>query len=163
MGQNGIKKRFRGSYELKVDDRGRIKVPSKYLSALEEQYGKELYITSINGDRVLLYPLGVWEGIEQAIATMRVRSPEIEDYVSRTSFWGNEGEVDGKGRVLIPPELRTSSKLDGNVRIIGKIDHMVLWNEDEFRAKALSGEFSDEKLHQVSLMLNEIAAAGSKE
>ena len=84
-------------------------------------------------------------------------------YVSRTSFWGNEGEVDGKGRVLIPPELRTSSKLDGNVRIIGKIDHMVLWNEDEFRAKALSGEFSDEKLHQVSLMLNEIAAVGSKE
>jgi MraZ protein len=122
-----------------------------------------LYITSINGDRVLLYPLEVWEGIEQAIATMRVRSPEIEDYVSRTSFWGNEGEVDGKGRVLIPPELRTSSKLDGNVRIIGKIDHMVLWNEDEFRAKALSGEFSDEKLHQVSLMLNEIAAVGSKE
>lgn len=151
-------KRFRGSYELKMDDRGRIKVPAKYLSVLEEQYGKELYITSVNGDRVLLYPLTVWEAIEQSIETMKVRTPEIENYVSRTSFWGNEGEVDGRGRVLIPPELRTAGKLNDNLRIIGKIDHMVIWNEEMFRSKALSGEFSDEKLHQVSLMLNDADA-----
>lgn len=143
---------------MKMDDRGRIKVPAKYLSVLEEQYGKELYITSVNGDRVLLYPLTVWEAIEQSIETMKVRTPEIENYVSRTSFWGNEGEVDGRGRVLIPPELRTAGKLNDNLRIIGKIDHMVIWNEEMFRSKALSGEFSDEKLHRVSLMLNDADA-----
>lgn len=152
-------KRFRGSYELKVDDKGRIKVPSKYLSVLEETYGNDLYITSINGDRVFIYPLKVWEVIEQSIEAMKVRSPEIEDYISRTSFWGNEGEVDNRGRVLIPPELRSSSKLDGNVRVIGKIDHMVLWNEDMFRAKALDGEFSDDKLHEVSRLLNDFTAS----
>ncbi|MCP5105509.1 MAG: hypothetical protein GY950_19135 [bacterium] len=157
MGQNGIKKRFRGSYELKVDDRGRIKIPSKYLSVLEEQYGKELYITSINGDRVLVYPLEVWEAIEQSIETMKVRTPEIENYVSRTSFWGNEGEVDGRGRVLIPPELRSAGKLKDNVRIIGKIDHIVIWNEEMFRSVALSGEFTDEKLHEVSRLINEFS------
>ncbi|MCU0289190.1 MAG: hypothetical protein MUF15_22695 [Acidobacteria bacterium] len=150
-------KRFRGSYELKVDDKGRIKVPTKYLSVLEEGgYGNDLYITSINGDRVLIYPLKVWEVIEQSIETMKIRSPEIEEYISRTSFWGNEGEVDNRGRILIPPELRSSGKLDGNVRIIGEIDHMTLWNEDLFRSKALSGEFTDEKLHEVSRLLNEI-------
>ena len=71
----GKVRRFRGSYELKLDDRGRIKIPSKYLSVLEEQYGKELYITSINGDRVFLYPLEVWEAIEQSIETKKVRAP----------------------------------------------------------------------------------------
>ncbi len=140
---------------MKMDDRGRIKVPAKYLSALEGQYGKELYITSLNGDRVLLYPLAVWEAIEQSIETMKVRSPEIENYVSRTGFWGNEGEVDGRGRVLIPTELRTSGKLNGNLRIIGKIDHMVIWNEEMFKSNALSGEFTDEKLHRVSMLLND--------
>lgn len=144
---------------MKMDDRGRIKVPAKYLSVLEEQYGKELYITSLNGDRVLLYPLSVWEAIEQSIEAKKVRTPDIENYVSRTSFWGNEGEVDGRGRVLIPPELRTAAQLNGNLRVIGKIDHMVIWNEEMFRSKALSGEFTDEKLYQVSLMLNDAETA----
>ncbi len=159
----GKVRRFRGSYELKLDDRGRIKIPSKYLSVLEEQYGKELYITSINGDRVFLYPLEVWEAIEQSIETKKVRAPEIEDYVSRTSFWGNESEVDSRGRVLIPPELRTSSKLNDNVRIFGEIDYMVIWNEELFRAKSLSGEFTDEKLHEVSRLLNESSALSKGE
>ena len=148
-------KRFRGSYELKVDDKGRIKIPSKYLSTLEEQYGKELYITSVNGDRVFLYPLKVWEVIEQRIEQMKVRTPEIENYISRTSFWGNESEVDNRGRVLIPPELRAAGQLDGQARLIGKIDHMVLWNEDLFREKTLKGDFSDEKMNEVSRLLNE--------
>lgn len=151
----GKTKRFRGSYELKVDDRGRLKIPSKYLSVLEEQYGKELYITSINGDRVFLYPLKVWEAIEQSIETIKVRAPEVEEYVSRTSFWGNESEVDSRGRVLVAPELRAASELNGNVRIIGKIDHMLIWNEDLFRAKSLQGEFTDEQLHKVSSLLKE--------
>jgi MraZ protein len=163
MGKNGIKKRFRGSYELKVDDRGRIKIPSKYLSVLAEQYGKELYITSINGDRVFLYPLNIWEAIEQSIETMKVRAPEIEDYVSRTSFWGSESEVDSRGRVLIPPELRTASNLNDNVRIFGKIDHMVIWNEELFKTKSLSGEFTDEKLHEVSRLLNEFSTLSTDE
>jgi MraZ protein len=156
MGQNGINRRFRGSFVLKVDDRGRIKVPSQYLSILKEQYGNDLYITSLNGDRVYLYPLNVWEGIEQSIERIKVRSPEIDEYISRTSYWGNEGEVDTRGRVLIPPELRQEGQLNGaNLRIFGKIDHMVLWNEGLFKEISLSGEFSDEKLQKVSRLINE--------
>jgi MraZ protein len=156
MGQNGIKRRFRGSFVLKVDDRGRIKIPSQYLSALQEQYGNELYITSLNGDRVYLYPLKVWEGIEQSIERLKIRSPEIDEYINRTSYWGNEAEVDNRGRVLIPPELRKASRLNGSdLRIFGKIDHMLLWNEEMFKEKELSGEFSDEKLQIVSRLINE--------
>ncbi len=147
---------------LKLDDRGRIKIPSRYLSILEEQYGKEIYITSLNGDHVLLYPLKVWEEIEQTIERIKVRSPEIEEYVRRTSFWGNEGEVDSRGRVLIPPELRNGSKLnDHNVRIFGGIDHMVVWNEELFRVKSLAGDFGDEKLQEVSRILRESSGEGS--
>jgi MraZ protein len=156
MGQNGLNRRFRGSFVLKVDDRGRIKIPSQYLSILKEQYGIELYITSLNGDRVYLYPLKVWEGIEQSIERIKIRSPEIDEYISRTSYWGNEGEVDARGRVLIPPELRQKSQLNGaNLRIFGKIDHLVLWNERLFKEISLSGEFSDEKLQKVSRLITE--------
>lgn len=155
MGQNGIKKRFRGSFVLRVDDRGRVKIPSQYLSILTGQYGNDLYITSLNGDHVLIYPLKVWEDIEQSIEKIKVRAPEIQEYISRTSYWGNESEVDTRGRVLIPPELRKSGQLDGNLRIFGEIDHMVVWNEELYKQKALSGKFTDEKLQAVSRLIHE--------
>ena len=159
MGQNGIKKRFRGSFVLRVDDRGRVKIPSQYLSILSEQYGNDLYITSLNGDRVLIYPLKVWEGIEQSIEKIKIRAPEIQEYISRTSYWGNESEVDSRGRVLIPPELRKSGQLDGNLRILGQIDHLVVWNEEMYKQESLSGKFTDEKLQTVARLIHEAGTA----
>jgi MraZ protein len=161
MGQNGIKKRFRGSFVLRVDDRGRVKIPSQYLSILTEQYGKDLYITSLNGDCVLIYPLKVWEDIEQSIEKIKIRAPEIQEYISRTSYWGNESEVDARGRLLIPPELRKTSQLDSNLRIIGEIDHMVVWNEELFKQESLSGKFTDEKLEVVSRLIHEASTAAN--
>jgi MraZ protein len=161
MGQNGLKKRFRGSFVLKVDDRGRVKVPSQYLSILTEQYGNDLYITSLNGDHVLIYPLKVWEDIEQSIEKIKIRAPEIQEYISRTSYWGNESEVDSRGRVLIPPELRKTSQLDSNLRIFGEIDHMVVWNEELFKQESLSGKFTDEKLQVVSRLIHEASTAAN--
>lgn len=149
---------------LKVDDRGRVKIPAQYLSTMKEQYGNQLYITSLNGDRVYLYPLSVWEGIEQSIEKIKVRTPELEEYISRTSYWGNEAEVDGRGRVLIPPDLRTESNLNGeNLRIFGKIDHMLIWNEAIFKEKTFSGKFSDEKMQNVSRLINELSALPGNE
>jgi len=159
MGQNGIKKRFRGSFVLRVDDRGRVKIPSQYLSILSEQYGNDLYITSLNGDHVLIYPLKVWEDIEQSIEKIKIRAPEIQEYISRTSYWGNESEVDSRGRVLIPPELRKSSQLDGNLRIFGEIDHLVVWNEELYKQESLSGKFTDEKLQTVARLIHEAGTA----
>ena len=60
-----MKERFRGSYIAKIDDRGRVKIPAKYLSALETDFGKEVYLTSVNGDHVLFYPMTVWQEIEK--------------------------------------------------------------------------------------------------
>lgn len=146
---------------MRVDDRGRVKIPSQYLSILTEQYGKDLYITSLNGDCVLIYPLKVWEDIEQSIEKIKIRAPEIQEYISRTSYWGNESEVDARGRVLIPPELRKTSQLDSNLRIIGEIDHMVVWNEELFKQKSLSGKFTDEKLEAVSRLIHEASTAAN--
>ena len=149
----GHMQRFRGSYELRLDDRGRIKIPSRYLSILEEQYSKEIYLTSLNGDYALLYPLNVWEVIEQTIEKIPVRSPEIEEYVDRTGFWGNECEVDARGRILVPPELRNAGQLHDNVRVVGKIDHMVVWNDTLFREKTIAGEFGVDKMQKVAELL----------
>ncbi|MBN2344978.1 MAG: hypothetical protein JXO51_01220 [Candidatus Aminicenantes bacterium] len=148
---------FRGSYIAKVDDRGRIKIPAKYLSILEGGFGPEVYLTSVNGDHVLLYPMKTWQGIEKKIASMPMRDPDMEEFVSRVSYWGTETEIDSKGRILVPPDLRTASRLENSLLILGKIDYLVIWNKPLFEERFMSGQFDDGKMHKVSRLLNEFS------
>lgn len=163
MGQNGLVERFRGRFVAKFDDRGRIKIPSRYLSILEQNYSRDVYLTSVNGDHILFYPMKVWEQIEEKIERIKMRGPEVEEYISRISYWGTESEIDPKGRILIPPYLRESSKLNGEVFILGKVDYLVLWNKEIFEARYLAGNFTDEKLQRVSGVLNELSALSGHE
>lgn len=158
MGQNGMNERFRGSYIATIDDRGRVKIPAKYLSVLEQGFGREMYLTSVNGDHVLFYPMKVWQEIERKIAAIPMRDPEMEEFVSRSSYWGTETEIDPRGRILIPADLRAASKLESALLILGKIDYMVIWNKEVFETRYMGGEFSDEKLNRVSRLLNEFSA-----
>jgi len=158
-----MKTRFRGSYGVKIDDRGRIKIPSKYLTILEEQFGSEVYLTSINGDQVLFYPLKVWEVIEQRLEKTQIRNQTLEDFIRLTSFWGAETEIDPRGRLLIPPDLREKSGLSDDVLVLGQIDHMVIWNREMFVNKYVNKPFSDRKLDEVSRLLNEFSSLSGNE
>lgn len=149
-----MNRRFRGSYTLKIDDRGRIIVPSRYRTILETQFGSEVYLTSANDDHILFYPLHIWEIIEQNIGKIQLRTRRVEDFVRVTGYWGTESELDPKGRILIPPDLREKIKLKDSVLIIGQIDHIAIWNSEVFEEKYASKSFSDSEMDEVSRLLN---------
>lgn len=146
--------KFRGSYTLKMDDRGRIIVPSRYRTILESQFGREVYLTSASNDHILFYPLHIWEIIEQKIAKIQLRTRKVEDFVRVTGYWGTESELDPKGRILIPPDLREKISLKESVLIIGQIDHMAIWNGDDFKEKYASKSFSDTEMDEIARLLS---------
>jgi MraZ protein len=45
-----------------------------------------------------------------------------------TSYYGASSEMDPQGRILIPPHLRDEAQLSGDVIVIGKNDHIEVWN-----------------------------------
>ena len=55
--------RFRGSAPASVDEKGRLKVPGVFRAQIEEAFGPELFVTSISGKNVLLYPLAMWRAL----------------------------------------------------------------------------------------------------
>jgi len=155
--------RFRGSYDVKIDDRGRIKIPVRFLSVFDSGYGRDVYITSLNGDHVMLYPIKIWEDVELRVENIGVWDPDVDEFVSRLSYWGTESEIDLKGRILVPPDLRKASKLNETIRILGKANHLVVWNEDIFKSKEMVEEFGKDKMHRVSRILNEVSPLSSDE
>ena len=38
-----------GSFSARLDKSGRLKIPEKFRAAIEEEFGKDLFVTSLSG------------------------------------------------------------------------------------------------------------------
>jgi MraZ protein len=121
---------FRGSYTTRVDEKGRIKVPAEYKHLIDEKYGIKFYITSVDGNVAQLYPLEVWEKIERKLAEIPNFTPAKQKYLDRTNYYGQLVEMDGQGRLLIPPKLRESAAIKGvDVTVVGQQSYLEVRNQ----------------------------------
>jgi len=119
--------KFRGNFPAKVDEKGRLKIPAQFLEALRE-YGNQFYITSKTGEMALIYPLKVWSEIEEKLAKVPDSNPAKNKFLMRTSYYGQVVEMDGQGRVLLPPVLREAAQTRGDVDVFGKQDYLEVMN-----------------------------------
>ena len=112
---------LRGNYLATVDEKGRVKIPADFLEELRKS-GKKFYVTSSGGDRAQVYPLKAWEEIEKKLAKVSSHNQAKQKFLARTNYYGQVVEVDGQGRILIPPVLRESAEMKGEVNVQGQFD-----------------------------------------
>jgi transcriptional regulator MraZ len=146
--------RFRGSAPARVDEKGRLKVPSLFRAQIEEAFGPELFVTSVNGKNVLLYPLPIWRAHEEKLALLPSVHPRRRKYLERVNYYGQETSLDGQGRVLIPQILRDTVKLPPDVVVTGNIDHLVVSDRGALEARLTTEEFTDEDYDELSKALS---------
>jgi MraZ protein len=102
---------FRGSAPAKIDDKGRLKLPTAFRRDLEQRYGREIFITSIHGESVLVYPLSVWQEIEDRLLALPSTDLAKLRYLERVSYFGQQSVLDSQGRVVLPPILRERAEM----------------------------------------------------
>jgi len=135
---------LRGNYTAKIDGKGRLKIPSAFRGLVEQEHGPNLYVTSVTGDSVRIYPLPVWEGIEAKLARMPSTHPVRKRFFDRVSYFGQPAEFDAQGRVLIHSRLRESAGMVAEVDVLGMYDFLEVWNHDRFLAKLQREPFTDD-------------------
>ena len=135
---------LRGTHTAKIDDKGRLKIPNAFRALVEEQHGRDLYLTSVFGKSVRIYPMPVWLAVEQRLARVPSINPARVRFLDRVNFYGQVGEFDGQGRVLIPQRLRESAGMAGEVDVIGQVDYLEVWNHERFLEKLASEPFTDD-------------------
>jgi len=118
-----------GSHKARFDSSGRLKIPEKYRSVIEDLYGKEVFITSLTNESVQIYPWPVWEQMT-GITTQGLLQlkPELRRFKLHVNRKGSHQEIDSKGRILVSQELRNKASLDVEVEIVGLDDHIEIWN-----------------------------------
>ena len=127
--------RLRGSAETTVDEKGRFKVPSVFRAPIEETFGPEFFLTSISGVDVLIFPMPVWNALEEKLAAMPAIHRAKAKFQERFNTYGQVARMDAQGRLLVPSLLREVSALEGDALVLGQTDHLKLVD----RAKHLKG------------------------
>jgi MraZ protein len=135
---------FRGNAPARIDDKGRLKMPSNFRSLLESKYGRELFLTSLTGEYVRMYPLPVWLDIEQKLGAMPSTHPSRLRFLDRVNYFGQAAELDAQGRVIIPVRLRDAATMAGDVDVLGQYNYLDVWNHDRFLTKLQRDAYTDD-------------------
>jgi MraZ protein len=135
---------FRGNHPTRVDEKGRLKVPAEHKRVIDEKYGTQFYITSLDGKVAQIYPFEEWEQIEQKLAGLSTFNPTKKKFLSRVNYWGQQVEMDGQGRLLLPQLLREAAQLKGEVAVIGYQRYLEVRNLEAYRQEILQEKFTPE-------------------
>ncbi len=135
---------LRGNFSARIDEKGRLKIPTAFRAVIDERYGQELFVTSLTGENVRIYPLPVWVALEARLARVPSTHPARLKFFDRVNFFGQPAELDKQGRVVIHPRLRESASMLGDVDVFGQYDYLDVWNHDRFMAKLQREPYSDE-------------------
>jgi MraZ protein len=138
---------FRGNHPTRVDDKGRLKVPAEFKRVIDEKYGTQFYITSLDGKVAQIYPFEEWERIEQKLANLSTFNPTKKKFLSRVNYWGQQVEMDGQGRLLIPQLLRENAAIKGEVAVLGNLTYLEVRNMEALQTEIETESFTadDEK------------------
>jgi MraZ protein len=141
---------LRGNHAAKIDDKGRLKIPNAFRALIEKTHGAELFVTSLTGESVRLYPMPVWLALEEKLARTPSTLPARIKFLDRVNYYGQTAEIDAQGRVVIHPRLRESAGMDGEVDVFGLYDRLEVWNHERFVARLQSDPFGDDDAKALS-------------
>jgi len=102
----------RGFLSARVDEKGRLKLPSaitQYLGALGDG---RVFITTLNASTVRIYPISVWQQTESMLEEAGDDADVREDVAFIAYHYGADSDIDAQGRVLVPTELRRALNLE---------------------------------------------------
>ena len=126
---------FRGATKVTLDAKGRMVIPTRYRDELMERAQGRLVVTVDRDQCLLLYPLPDWEQIERKL--MGLPSLHVQARKLQRLMVGHatDLELDGHGRLLLPPELREFAGLERHAMLIGQGNRFELWDETRWNGR----------------------------
>jgi len=141
---------LRGNYAARIDDKARLKIPNAFRALVEKTHGSEVFVTSLTGESVRIYPMPVWLALEERLAKAPSTHPSRNKFLDRVNYYGQSAEIDAQGRVVIHQRLRESAGMSGDVDVLGSVDWLDVWNHDRLVARMVNNPFTDDDARALS-------------
>ena len=133
---------FRGNHPAKVDEKGRLKLPSAFKQLVDATSVTQFYVTSTDGKSAEIWPLPEWEKREQQLAESSTMDDAVRKYLNVTSYYGQQVEMDNQARLLLPQILRNAAQLDGEVTVFGMRTYLEVHNREIFEQNLAANQLT---------------------
>ncbi|GBD24870.1 Transcriptional regulator MraZ [bacterium HR30] len=127
---------FRGTFEHTVDEKGRVSVPARFRAYLEYVEDRRVVVTNFQIDGVPcldVYPLLEWLKLEEQLRAKPQFDPGVLRFVMYYVGSAHDCEIDGQGRIFLPPTLREYAGLKRHVVFASAIHKFRIWDRDNWR------------------------------
>jgi MraZ protein len=143
----------RGTLSGRVDEKGRLKLPAAMVQYLEKLGERKVFITTLNVSTALIYPISVWRETEKMLQEAGEDANLRSDVAFVANHYGEDAEIDGQGRVLMPTTLRRELELE-------KDDvHLLCFKQ---RIEVFGSKVYEERLSRARMSLAEKVSALEK-
>ena len=151
---------FYETYECKIDDKGRLKLPSALIKVLQSSENKNFVIKrSVFQECLEVYPMKPWEKLMEKINRLNRFVKKNADFIRMFTAGVKNIELDSSERILIPKDLKQFAGLHKEIVISGAGELLEIWdknkyekvisiNEDDFGAlteEVMGGIFGNEE------------------
>lgn len=116
---------FTGPSALAMDAKGRLAMPTRHREPLVALCGGRLTLTKHPSGCLMLIPEPTWQAMLEELLKLPMEAAGWRRFLLGSA---QEAEMDGAGRLLIAPELRTFAKLQRDLMLMGVGRHFELWD-----------------------------------
>ena len=125
-----------GNFELTVDDKNRILVPSEVRKKLDpERDGEAFFLVTGRDGRLWLYPERYYEQLVSREPTELTPSEDTIAFDRMMLGLASRVEWDKQGRVLLPDRELKRAGIGKDVTLVGARDHLELWNRADWNTE----------------------------
>jgi MraZ protein len=120
-----------------VDEKGRVSLPAKMRKYVSPEANETFVITRGFEKCLFVYPVDEWNRLEETLRNLSNYDADHRLFIRSMLELASESTLDGQSRLSIPQELRDYADIRADVRIIGTLDKIELWNPrgyEEYKA-----------------------------
>lgn len=134
-------KSFIGTYECKIDDKGRIKLPSSLVKQMEN-FGGDTFVVKRSVFQCCLevYPMTVWEKLMVKINKLNRFQKKATDFVRQFTAGLKTVEPDNAGRLQISKDLTVFANLTKDIVITSAGELFEIWDKEDYEKVIATSE-----------------------
>lgn len=126
---------FYETYECKIDDKGRVKLPSSLIKHLDYTAGKPLVVKRSVFQKCLeIYPMTEWDILMTNIGKLNRFDKKKADFVRMFTAGVKVIEIDSAERILIPKDLKSFATLEKEIVLSGAGPLIEIWDKNAYES-----------------------------
>lgn len=135
----GGNSRFRGQSLHYLDDKGRLRIPTRFREVLQKNYSDALVLAMV-GDCLVAYPPESWQKFEEKALELSQFQPQQRAFMRYVISGATECEFDKQGRILIPPVLREMAGIEKEALLAGMLTTFEIWAKSKWDEQLTSSK-----------------------